>query len=174
MNDPLCFTGIQESPDPYRQRANRLRPDREPARSMSPGEFVAILERNLHPRWWSVGVFTSRFGERRRESLGIGNRHGTVWVGPAAGGDRVWVCSVLADEIPYWPPLLNNVFDDASTRFKDGGPVPGWRAVLSDLVKRGVLKPSARLDWLTGEDGRLVCAEGLAEGKWIWEKEPIR
>lgn len=138
---------------PLEQRARTsagLRWPRAEPHSIWPADFLHLLHKWKHPRWWSIGVECSRHGERRRSDVGVYSRSGTIWVA-SANGDRESLMVVPADELPYWPIGLDvNAADHE--RMYETTTRRGWRALIRDLVAGGFLRPAPELTYLCGED----------------------
>jgi hypothetical protein len=115
---------------------------------MYPGELVRILQTFKHPRWPSIGIVATRFGNQPREDAGIG-RHGTIYV--ADDDTRRWLLAVPCDCIPFGT-LRTAVWNEEKSRWESGEMARGWRSILEALVQQSYLSPDPRLSFLIGKD----------------------
>lgn len=143
----------------FRDFANTQLLDRESPRGMDIDEFVAILRKYLHPRWVSVRVLRTRYGARVRGELGLAEM-GTV---QTCTWDKPWEDhnTVPCPYLPYFP-TVNWEWDEKLNKWAwdRPKPIPGWRSILEDLVKVGVLRNHRRLTYLIGKDTASLA------GKW--------
>jgi len=148
--------GYQNERD-YAGQQNKLRPNREPARCMFPGEFVAILRRHMQPRFDSCGVAMTRHGNQPRECFGL-DEHGTIWFSKPT--ERRWLEAIPAHCIPY-STIRTARWDEEKLRWVDGTLKRGWRSALCTLIKTGYLRSSEELSHLIGQDSRklepIIC-----------------
>jgi len=125
---------------------------------MYPGEFLAIVRRNLASRYTSIDIDCNRWGQRAREEVGRVDAHGTIFTTDNAGGKEHWIV-IPADCIPYTSIKTAHWIDayrDSEGNFKggryEGGKLlRGWRGALETLLKNGVLRPGPELDWYIGK-----------------------
>ena len=141
---------------------NNLSVVREAPRPMFPWEFTDILQAYKHPRWASIGVEATIYGNAPRKEVGI-DPCGSVWVAPAAvyysngkwlsddTQGRTWVCAVPQNIIPY-TTLRSAIWDEDRLRWTGGEIKRGWRNALEELLKAGHLRPHAHLSYLLGLD----------------------
>ena len=135
-----------------------------PGSSCAPGEFVDILQKYIHPQWWSIGVESNRWGNRVRAGMGISDRMGSIWVSKPGvyysvrngmwleDGDmkKEWLLVMPANEIP--PNSIKNAeWDEGMARWKSGKLLRGWQGALEELVGGGYLRESPILDKLAGK-----------------------
>lgn len=136
--------------------------NREPARSMSPGEFVSILQRHKHPRFWSIGVESTIYGSQARETVGLSAPAGTVWAAEAnvyhngtqfvqAPGGREWFIQVPKNELPY-VSVKDAWWDENISRWRGGEMKRGWTVALEQLLQAGMLLAHPKLSYLLGKD----------------------
>lgn len=119
-------------------------------RSMWPWEFRALLERHLHPRFWSVWIHCDRWGRRQREAAGVPTDLATVFVAPVEGPIED-VLVVPQNQLPMTTRVVSHPTEDGGDlTFTEAH--KGWLPALRDLLKAGVLKPSDTLSRLIRED----------------------
>src|SRR5207249_12266861 len=75
----LTSEGGHDDPSASSRLPHNLRPVRQSPQGMWSSDFVRILEKFLHSRWWSVGVESTIYGNQPRAEAGI-DPCGTVWV----------------------------------------------------------------------------------------------
>jgi hypothetical protein len=117
-------------------------------RSMEPGEFLSILRKHRHPRWPTIGVNRSRFGNNPREDHGL-RAHGTIFVCDAS--ERRWLYSVPCDCIPY-ATIREATWNEDKKVFEGGEFLRGWRSTIEALVKGSYLYPHEELSYLIGQN----------------------
>lgn len=154
------FRRFDDIPDELRQ-GTVLNHHRGPANFLHVGDFIRLLEKHKHPRWLSIGVYSSLHHRALDEDA----------MDPAFSGPKFFVWAADAHKktmdcceplnypwIPYWS--YDTTYDDSAqnfdydkNRWKIGrAPKNGWRSEVSKLVRRGFLKPSEELSYLIGED----------------------
>ncbi len=112
---------------------------------MYPGEFVSTLWRNRAPRFWSLGVDCTRFGDLRRKDVGVGAA-GTMWF---ATRDEKFELNVIPQHCLPYTSIKDSSFNENTRRFA-GDQCWGWRPLLNNLLKEGYLWPSAEMTYLIG------------------------
>jgi hypothetical protein len=120
---------------------------------MWPGDFVRLLQEHKHPRFWSCGIISTRFGNNPRKRAGY-DEGGTVWF--ATVDHREPMFAVPCNQIPYWS-IETAEWDEKFERWKGPSPAQGWRGALVRLLSTGHLRPSPKLSYLIGEDSFAVC-----------------
>ena len=148
LEGPVPEGGWQD-PKEYGDATANLRLNRCPARCMFPGEFLAILQDNLHPRLSSIGVAQNEEMERHRKNAGISSC-GTIWI--ATTKKREALFAVPADCFPF-TSIRRYGWDEEKARFSnDTHLARGWRKSLQDLIELGVLKATEELSWMIGKE----------------------
>lgn len=141
--------GYQTNLQQWAGHIQRLTNRREPPRCMYPSEFIAICRRFLRPRWQTIGLSRTRFGDNPRLEAGFGS-HGTIYV--ADPHERRWLFALPANCIPYGT-MRNKTWDEWGGGWsKEGEFARGWRSALEQLVKMGYLVPHSDLSYLIGVD----------------------
>ncbi len=127
-----------------------LRLSREPWRSMFPGEFLHLINKHKHPRWFTASVLSSRWGAKPRKEVGI-SPQGTVYFADAQSREDVF--AIPCDCIPYTSIRTAHWREDIS-KWSDGELVRGWRPALESLLTQGYLYPHEELSFLIGKDSK--------------------
>lgn len=142
---------------------------KEPPRCMFPGEFVALVTRNLNPRWTSCGIASTRFGAADRKFAGL-DPHGTVWF--ASADAREWDISIPAGCIPY-STIKTAAWDEAFGRWNHGEMKRGWRSALEQLVEIGHIRPCDEVSWYIGRNSLAITPKRFGGWKPPVEEEPL-
>ena len=132
---------------------------------MYSGEFLHLLEQNIHPRWWTIWVECNRWGRRQREAAGLTPDLGTVFVARAQKGEAVQALIVPTNCLPYIT-TYETILDEDGKETLGYQAAKGWPASIEHLVKHWYLRPSRRLSYLIGKDTFQLAAEGGPEGEW--------
>ncbi len=145
--DKVCSEGGFQKEGQWESQARKLRPH-APPRCMYPGEFLSILRAFKHPRWPTIGVTATRFGNSPREDAGI-DRHGTIYVADAS--ERRSIMAIPCDCIPFGT-IRTAVFIEERQVWEGGEMKRGWRSILETLVEQSYLLPDDELSFLIGKD----------------------
>lgn len=119
-------------------------------RSMWPWEFRALLERHLHPRFWSVWIHCDRWGRRQRENAGVPTDLATVFVSTAMGPPED-IMVVPQNQLPF-KTQLRTIEVDGGGDLNLAEAHKGWLPAIKNLLGAGYLKPSDTLSRLIRED----------------------
>jgi hypothetical protein len=134
---------------------------RRSSEAMWSWEFTDLLQAYLHPRWWSIGVESTIYGNQPRERMGIAP-HGTIWVaGPAVHlfrgqwhetkEPRERLIAIRKGCIPA-KGIQTAQWNEENLRWEKGDLTRGWVPALEYLIKSGYLRPHKNLSTLLGHD----------------------
>lgn len=128
--------------------------------SAHPGDLVRLIQRHIHPRWASIGVECTRFGQQPRDALGIAPM-GTLWVAAPhvyyngqqwladRYGSREWLFAIPQNEVPY-ETIKTAEWDEQMVRWKNGEMKRGWKIILQDLVTAGHIRAHPEINEAIG------------------------
>ena len=135
---------------------------------MSPGDFCEVIQQFKSFSWYTWGIEVNRWGQAMRESVGIEDRHGTLWFStaittfdafsgtPLDSGlerarprGRVNAGPVPCNEIPF-DQVVSAHFDEKVGRYRGGKLLRGWHPLIKGLCKDGFLRPDEALSALIG------------------------
>lgn len=124
------------------------------------GDFERLLHSHKHPRLHAIGIIahTSDQANKPRESRGILDPHGTIWV-CEDGKTRDLLRAVRLGYILPFGNVGQTVWDDEWQRYvykydrmRPANVTTGWHDALRGLLKDGHLRPSNTLSRLLRAD----------------------
>jgi hypothetical protein len=129
-------------------------------RGMYPWTLKELLQQFKHPRIMTLGIHSDRWGERQRHAVGI-TPHGSIFYVIGAGPkshEKQWEGPVPQNYIPR-DSIKTATRDPKTGTWKHGQVLRGWRPLLDDLVKAGLLRGCEEMTWLIGRDSRKLAGE---------------